>query len=90
MSKDDVNFSAQNFGDTFKWGVASSAFQIEGAVDIDGKGASIWDNFTERKRTVLNGEHAKTACEHYERYKEDIDLIKALGIPCYRFSISFE
>jgi len=77
------------FGDDFQWGVSVAAFQIEGAVDADGKGESIWDAFTAKKGKVLNGHRADVACNFYNNYKEDIDLIKKLGIPNFRFSISW-
>jgi beta-glucosidase len=77
------------FGDDFAWGVSTAAFQTEGACDVDGKGQSIWDNFTARKGKVLNGDNANTACEFYERYREDIDLIKQMNIPNFRFSIAW-
>ncbi|RYY08675.1 MAG: glycosyl hydrolase family protein, partial [Chitinophagaceae bacterium] len=83
------DFSASLFGPNFKWGVATSAFQTEGGWNADGKGVSIWDDFTSRKGAIMNSEHAKTACDHYNRFKEDIQIVKNLGIPCYRFSISW-
>lgn len=77
------------FGTGFKWGVSTAAFQIEGAHDVDGKGESIWDAFTVKKGKVLNGHHAKTACDFYNNYEADIDLLKELNIPNFRFSISW-
>ncbi|RYD91001.1 MAG: beta-glucosidase [Sphingobacteriales bacterium] len=77
------------FGDDFVWGVSTAAFQTEGACDADGKGESIWDNFTARKGKVLNGDKAHTACDFYNGYKKDIDLIKQLNIPNFRFSIAW-
>jgi len=77
------------FGDDFKWGVSTAAFQIEGACDEDGKGESIWDAFTAKKGKVLNGHKADVACDFYNNYKDDIDLIKQLNIPNFRFSISW-
>lgn len=85
----DINFSKKLFGDDFIWGVSTAAFQVEGACDADGKSDSIWDVFTRKKGKVLNGDHAQTACDFYNRYREDIDLIKQLNIPNYRFSISW-
>lgn len=85
----DINFSKKLFGDDFIWGVSTAAFQVEGACDADGKSDSIWDKFTRKKGKVLNGDHAQTACDFYNRYREDIDLIKQLNIPNYRFSISW-
>lgn len=77
------------FGEDFKWGVSTAAFQIEGAFDVDGKGISIWDAFTAKKGKVLNGHKADVACDFYNNYKADIDLIKRLNIPNFRFSISW-
>ncbi|RYY37656.1 MAG: beta-glucosidase [Sphingobacteriaceae bacterium] len=77
------------FGDDFAWGVSTAAFQTEGSCDADGKGESIWDNFTARKGKVLNGDKATTACDFYASYKKDIDLIKQLNIPNFRFSIAW-
>lgn len=77
------------FGPGFNWGVSTAAFQIEGAYDADGKGVSVWDNFTEKKGKILNADHARVSCDFYNRYKEDIDLIKKLNISNFRFSISW-
>jgi beta-glucosidase len=77
------------FGDDFKWGVATAAFQVEGAHDADGKGESIWDAFTAKKGKVRNGEHARTASDFYNRYPDDLSLVKQLNIPNFRFSISW-
>src|SRR5579872_5700881 len=77
------------FGDDFEWGVSTAAFQIEGAHDADGKGESIWDAFTTKKGKILGGHHAQTACDFYNNYKADIDLVKQLNIPNFRFSISW-
>lgn len=77
------------FGENFKWGVSTAAFQIEGACDVDGKGISIWDAFTAKKGKVLGGHKADIACDFYNNYEADIDLIKQLNIPNFRFSISW-
>jgi len=77
------------FGEDFKWGVSTAAFQIEGASDTDGKGESIWDAFTAKTGKILNGHKADLACDFYNNYKADIDLIKQLNIPNFRFSISW-
>lgn len=77
------------FGDSFKWGVSTAAFQIEGSCDTDGKGRSIWDEFTSRKGRVKNGHHAQTACDFYANYKTDIGLLGDLNISNFRFSISW-
>ncbi|MDB5136434.1 MAG: beta-glucosidase [Mucilaginibacter sp.] len=77
------------FGDDFEWGVSTAAFQIEGAYNADGKGESIWDAFTAKKGKILNGHRADVACDFYNNYKSDIDLVKQLNIPNFRFSISW-
>jgi len=85
----DTNFNKKLFGDDFTWGVSVAAFQIEGSCDVDGKGESIWDAFTKKKGKILNGDNADIACDFYNRYEHDIDLIKQLNIPNFRFSISW-
>ncbi|HEY0900009.1 MAG TPA: family 1 glycosylhydrolase, partial [Sphingobacteriaceae bacterium] len=77
------------FGETFQWGVATAAFQIEGSPDADGKGVSIWDSFTSKKGKILMGHHARVACDFYNRYETDIQLVKDLHIPNFRFSIAW-
>jgi len=77
------------FPATFVWGVASSAFQIEGAAAADGKGPSIWDEFCRRPGAIADGSNGEIACDHYNRLDSDLDLIAALGIRAYRFSISW-
>jgi beta-glucosidase len=77
------------FGDDFIFGVSSSAAQIEGAHLTDGKGLSIWDVFSIKKKKILNGDTPFTATDFYHRYKEDILLIKEMGFKQFRFSISW-
>ncbi len=84
-----ANFRKDDFGDDFEWGVATAAYQIEGAYNVDGKGPSIWDEFTSRKGKVKDGHHGQTACNFYHCYKDDIRLIQDLNIPNFRFSISW-
>ena len=76
------------FRDDFVWGVASSAYQVEGRDPEDGCGRNIWDTFTEEGR-ILDGKNAYTSCDHMHRYKEDYKLMKLLGIKAYRFSMSW-
>lgn len=76
-----------SFPENFLWGAASSAPQIEGAWDVDGRTPSIWDLASEKK--VKNGENCRTACDHYHRFREDVALMKELGLKSYRFSISW-
>jgi beta-glucosidase len=80
---------ANRFAPSFVWGVASSAFQIEGAASADGKGASIWDEFCRRPGAIADGSDGGIACDHYNRLESDLDLIAALGVGAYRFSISW-
>jgi len=77
------------FPKEFKWGVATAAYQIEGAFNEDGRGLSIWDVFSHTPGNVLNGDNGDIACDSYHRYLEDIALMKELGIDMYRFSISW-
>jgi len=86
---DNALLNKEQFGDDFLWGVSTAAFQIEGAHDADGKGASIWDVFTSQKGKIKNGHHAISACDFYNYYKNDIELIRELNIPNFRFSISW-
>jgi beta-glucosidase len=83
------DLNKKDFGDDFIWGVATAAFQVEGSCDCDGKGESIWDVFSAKRGKIKNGDKPHTACDFYNRYKEDIDLIKQLNIPHFRFSISW-
>ncbi len=77
------------FGDDFHWGVSTSAYQIEGAHHTDGKGDSIWDVFSRNKKKIRGGHHGNIACDFYNRFPGDIQLMKQLHIPNYRFSISW-
>lgn len=77
------------FPANFVWGVATSAFQIEGAADADGKGASIWDRFCTVPGAIADGSDGRTACDHYHRWAADLDLIASLGVDAYRFSVSW-
>ena len=77
------------FPDGFVWGVATSAYQIEGAVSEDGRGESIWDRFCRIAGKVDNGESGDVACDHYHRYPEDVALMAELGVDAYRFSLAW-
>ncbi|RAJ02637.1 beta-glucosidase [Chitinophaga skermanii] len=77
------------FGPDFQWGVVISSFQNEGAHDIDGKGRSIWDEFSSRKGKIKDKSHAQQACEFYYRYTDDILLAKRMGFNVFRFSIAW-
>lgn len=76
-----------NFPQQFLWGAASSAYQIEGACAEDGKGPGIWDSLSDGH--VAHNENGNIACDHYHRYKEDVALMKEIGLKAYRFSISW-
>lgn len=77
------------FPKDFIWGAATAAYQVEGAANEDGRGASIWDTFSHTKGKTANGENGDIACDHYHRMKEDVALMKELGLKAYRFSIAW-
>jgi beta-glucosidase len=77
------------FPDDFLWGAATSSYQIEGAWNEDGKGESVWDKLSHTHGKVKNGDNGDVACDHYHRYKEDIQLMKEIGLKTYRFSVSW-
>ena len=73
----------------FLWGAATAAYQIEGAYNEDGRGMSVWDTFSRRPGKTLNNDTGDRACDHYHLYREDVALMKDLGLNSYRFSISW-
>ncbi len=77
------------FPDNFTWGVAAAAYQIEGAWNADGKGASVWDVFAHTPGKVWSGHTGDDACDHYNRFKDDVAIMKKLGVKAYRLSISW-
>lgn len=77
------------FQQKFVYGAAMAAYQVEGAFDEDGKGLSIWDLFCRHPGRVFNGQTGDVACDHYHRYREDIELMKRMGLPAYRLSFSW-
>lgn len=81
--------SNTSFPRDFAWGVASSAYQIEGSPRADGKGESIWDRFAAEPGRILNGDTGDVACDHYRRWEEDVALMADLGVKAYRFSIAW-
>jgi beta-glucosidase len=79
----------QRFPSGFLWGVATAAFQIEGAAFEDGKGESVWDRFCRQPGAIADGSDGDVACDHVHRLEDDLDLIAALGVDAYRFSVSW-
>ena len=77
------------FPDDFLWGAATAAYQIEGAWNEDGKGESIWDRFCHTPDHIENDDTGDVACDHYHRWREDVALMQRLGLPAYRFSVSW-
>ncbi len=73
----------------FGWGTATASYQIEGAVDVDGRTPSIWDTFSHTPGRIEDGTNGDRACDHYRRWEEDVELIADLGIPYYRFSLAW-
>jgi beta-glucosidase len=73
----------------FVWGAATAAYQIEGAVDEDGRGESIWDVFCRRPGAVADAASGAVACDSYHRWRDDVDLLAGLGVDAYRFSIAW-
>jgi len=79
----------RSFPEGFAWGVATAAYQIEGAAAEGGRGPSIWDTFSHRPGTTFEGDTGDIACDHYHRWESDLDLIAELGLTHYRFSMSW-
>lgn len=85
----DVAVLSEFFPKGFIWGSATSAYQVEGAITEDGRGPSIWDQFSDTPGKVYQGHTGEVAIDHYHRYLDDIALMKSLGLGAYRFSISW-
>ena len=83
------NLDSKDFGEDFVWGVSTAAYQIEGAHDAHGKGASIWDEFVTKKGTIFENQHGQIACDFYNKYRDDILLMKSMNIDHFRFSLSW-
>lgn len=81
--------SERCFSKSFLWGVATASYQVEGAVDKDGRGISIWDTFSQTPGKITNGDTGNIACDQYHCYKEDVALMRELGVGAYRFSIAW-
>src|SRR5919202_1146686 len=78
-----------SFSADFLWGAATASYQIEGAVDEDGRGESVWDRFCATPGKVRNGDSGAIACDFYHRYERDIALLRELGANAFRLSISW-
>ena len=83
------NTGNYRFPEGFLWGAATAAYQIEGSSMADGAGASIWDRFSHTPGMMLNGDTGDVACDHYNRWREDIAIMKRLNLQAYRFSVSW-
>ncbi len=84
-----MNPSRRDFPSDFAWGVATSSYQIEGAVTEDGRGPSIWDTFCATPGRVVAGESGEVAVDHYHRVEQDVQIMADLGVDAYRFSIAW-
>src|SRR5438552_9333764 len=73
----------------FVWGVSTSSYQIEGAATADGRGPSVWDSYCRVPGKIANGDTGDVACDHYHRYREDVALMRELGLSGYRFSVAW-
>jgi beta-glucosidase len=90
LKKGEVMSQAnKKFPSGFVWGAAAAAYQIEGAWNEDGKGESIWDRFCHTPGKIDNGDTGDVACDHYHLWRDDIRLMKEIGLKAYRFSISW-
>jgi beta-glucosidase len=77
------------FPKNFTWGAASASYQLEGAAQEDGRGSSVWDMFSQTPGKTWEGDTGAVACDHYHRYREDVGLMKKIGLDAYRFSIAW-
>ncbi|MDP9368612.1 MAG: GH1 family beta-glucosidase [Chloroflexota bacterium] len=89
MTGTTTSDSGRGFPDGFVWGAATASYQIEGAAREDGRGESIWDRFSHTPGKILNGDTGDVACDHYHRWREDIALMRELGLAAYRFSVAW-
>ncbi len=91
MQKLDVSINSESalFPTHFLWGAATSAYQVEGSPLADGAGPSIWHEFAHTPGRVCNGDTGDIACDHYHRYRDDVALMRQLGLNAYRFSVSW-
>jgi beta-glucosidase len=89
MALTRISAADSTFPDSFVWGAATAAYQIEGAARDDGRGPSTWDVFCKRPGAVFEGHSGDVACDHYHRYRDDVGLMRELGLQGYRFSVSW-
>ena len=73
----------------FKWGVAAASYQIEGGHNADGKGLSVWDTFCRQENAVWEWNNGDVACDHYHRWRDDLRLMRDIGVHAYRLSLSW-
>lgn len=78
-----------SFPEGFLWGAAASSYQIEGAAYEDGRGLSVWDMMCRKRGATWNGQNGDIAADHYHHYKQDVALMKQIGLQAYRLSISW-
>ena len=81
--------AARRLPQHFRFGAATASYQVEGAVDDDGRGPSIWDTFSHTPGNVARGETGDVACDHYNRWPEDVTIMADLGLDAYRFSVAW-
>ena len=79
----------RRFPEGFLWGAATAAYQVEGSSMADGAGMSIWDRFAHTPGLTHNGDTGDVACDQYRRYRQDVELMRQLGLQAYRFSVSW-
>ncbi len=83
------SLSRADFGDDFRWGCSTSAYQIEGGASAGGRVPSIWDTFCDQQGAIRDGSNGDVACDHFHLWPQDMDLGQSLGLNAYRFSISW-
>lgn len=83
------SLSKQAFGSDFKWGVATAAYQIEGAHNIDGRGPSIWDTFSQKSKNIKDKSNGNVSCDFYHNYHSDLELLHQMNFDVFRFSLSW-
>ena len=81
--------SILGFPEGFQWGAATAAYQVEGAVREDGRGESIWDRFCATPGAIHGGDTGDVACDHYHRFRDDVENMRDLGLAAYRFSVAW-